>query len=483
MATYNKLQDPLIGVSNAGAWQDPNALGTYESGGQTYNTSLGDLPYLKLAAEMGLDVNALNNQLAGSDQANAPRSFDLNRAYSDAALQYLQSQGLTPKVAVQGSNIFTGLFDGDGNLVNYDKHDTGEDARADALGVAKIGAMALGAGYLMPGAEGLAAGADAGWGGLTAASYPEAAGLTAGQAAAGAGGYNLAAGQTAADVYGTEAASQFAPSYVTAAGDAAGGSGVIAGGSGINAGSGALSGLPSAGVSSMGSPFNWMNAAASIGAGLMGSDASRYAANTAADAAREANQTQLTMYNQNRADNMPLLDTRNSALAQINALLANPNDVSKLPGYQFGLDQGTRALNAGAAANGMTYSGAQGKALTRYGQDYAGTKLNESYNRLANLAGLGQVATNSNTMAGTNYANQVGNNLSGAASMAGGAALYNARNWGNALNSLGTYNGSTDWGNSLRNWGSNNGLWNSAAGGTGTPGGSVGVDPNYDWIG
>jgi hypothetical protein len=92
-------------------------------------------------------------------------------------------------------------------------------------------------------------------------------------------------------------------------------------------------------------------------------------------------------------------------------LLKDPNSITGQPGYQFSLDQGNRALNAGAAARGMTYSGAQGKALQRYGQDYASTKLNDSFNRLSSLAGAGQPGTSQIGQAGQNYGSNVGNNI------------------------------------------------------------------------
>jgi hypothetical protein len=175
-------------------------------------------------------------------------------------------------------------------------------------------------------------------------------------------------------------------------------------------------------------------AVGAIGGALIGKSSSDKAAQAQTDAANQANATQLQMYDQTRADNAPLLASRNSALEQINALLANPSGITSQPGYQFGMDQGTRALNSGAAARGMTYSGAQGKALERYGQDYAGTKLDQSYNRLSNLAGLGQVGANNNMQAGTNYANQYGANTTGAGNAAAGSALYTGSAYQNALN-------------------------------------------------
>lgn len=174
-------------------------------------------------------------------------------------------------------------------------------------------------------------------------------------------------------------------------------------------------------------------------------DAAGYASRVQADAAAAATNLQREQFNQTREDNAPLLASRNDALSQIQNLLKNPNGITNDPGYQFGMDQGTRALNSGAASRGMTYSGAAGKALSRFGQDYAGTKLDASYNRLSNLAGMGQVGANNNQTAGMNYANNAGNNLIGAANAGGAAAMSGARGWGNALNSVSAYGQRNGW--------------------------------------
>lgn len=67
-------------------------------------------------------------------------------------------------------------------------------------------------------------------------------------------------------------------------------------------------------------------------------------------------------------------------------------DLASEPGYQFGLDQGTQGINRGQAARGNFLSGAAMKELTRFNEDYAGTKFNEGFNRSkstydTNLAG------------------------------------------------------------------------------------------------
>jgi len=65
------------------------------------------------------------------------------------------------------------------------------------------------------------------------------------------------------------------------------------------------------------------------------------------------------------------------------------------PGYQFAMDQGTKALESGAAARGNTYSGAQGKALTQYGQGMANQEWSNHLGRLAGLSTGGQQAAGS----------------------------------------------------------------------------------------
>jgi hypothetical protein len=65
------------------------------------------------------------------------------------------------------------------------------------------------------------------------------------------------------------------------------------------------------------------------------------------------------------------------------------------PGYQFGLDEGAKTVQASAAARGGLNSGATLKALTKFGNDYADQQGYTPYmNRLASLANMSQVSTN-----------------------------------------------------------------------------------------
>lgn len=107
------------------------------------------------------------------------------------------------------------------------------------------------------------------------------------------------------------------------------------------------------------------------------------------------------------------------------------------PGYQFRLNQGSRALTNAAGASGMLNSGATAKALTRYGQDYASGEFNNIYNRLAGTAGIGQNATNTTATLGANTAGTIGNLLTSGANARGAAAISAGNAGAGALNSFG----------------------------------------------
>lgn len=87
------------------------------------------------------------------------------------------------------------------------------------------------------------------------------------------------------------------------------------------------------------------------------------------------------------------------------------------PGYQFQMNEGIKALDRSASSRGLVRSGAQEKAIARYGQGLAEQSFGNYVNRLANLAGVGQTATQSLAGIGANTASNVGN-----AHMASGAA-------------------------------------------------------------
>jgi len=126
------------------------------------------------------------------------------------------------------------------------------------------------------------------------------------------------------------------------------------------------------------------------------------------------------------------------------------------PGYQFRMDEGTKALERSAAARGMLFSGATGKGLTRYAQDYASNEFDKSFNRLGSISGTGQVATRDINAASGSYGAQAGANAQSAAN-ARASGYQQAGNawgkfWGDDVPSaigwgVGAYGGYKGWGN------------------------------------
>lgn len=184
----------------------------------------------------------------------------------------------------------------------------------------------------------------------------------------------------------------------------------------------------------------------------MQSDAARDAADKQVDAAREANALQEKIYHQNRADQEPWRQAGAGALSQLgNADFQRDfsmADYQQDPGYEFRMREGQKALERSAAARGGLQSGGTLKALSRYGQDYASNEYQNAYNRfnadrdrrfnrLSSIAGLGQTANSQIGVAGQNYANNMGNNLMGAANAQGAAGIASANAWGNSLSNIG----------------------------------------------
>jgi len=222
---------------------------------------------------------------------------------------------------------------------------------------------------------------------------------------------------------------------------------------------------------------------AALGGAYLASKGSKQAAQTSADAARDASQASLglqrEMWEQGRKDQAPWLAAGTNALAQLPSMTAQPwkpaepwrdftmADYKQDPGYSFRLSEGLKGLDRSAASRGGLLSGAAMKGITRYGQDYASNEYgraesrynaNQSqrldryttdqinnlsrsdvpYNRTAALAGIGQTQANSMAQNAGAYGVNAGNtaaqgiNAAGQAQAAGQLGQTNA--WNNGIN-------------------------------------------------
>ncbi len=180
--------------------------------------------------------------------------------------------------------------------------------------------------------------------------------------------------------------------------------------------------------------------------GFIQADATRAASNTQADATREAVAEQRRQYDQTRSDYSPYREQGVNALTTLRGDIDKPvtsADVMADPGYQFGLDQGQRAITQRIAAGGGRVSGQAIKAAGRFGTDYATSGYGAAYqrkqdrlNRLAAIAGIGQTATDGTAAAGQNSSNNISSLASSQGDAAAAARLRTGNIWANTSNKL-----------------------------------------------
>jgi hypothetical protein len=137
--------------------------------------------------------------------------------------------------------------------------------------------------------------------------------------------------------------------------------------------------------------------------GIAAGSAAKDAAQTQAEAADKALELQRDIYNKFMEMNKPYYEAGVNALGQITR-----GEVTAEPGYGFRLGEGMKALERLQASRGNLLSGGAMKAGQRYAQDLASEEYGKSFNRLANIAGIGQTAASQAGTAGQNYAGQAG---------------------------------------------------------------------------
>lgn len=122
------------------------------------------------------------------------------------------------------------------------------------------------------------------------------------------------------------------------------------------------------------------------------------------------------------------------------------------PGYQFRMDEGMKALERGAAARGGLLSGGFARKALRYSQDYASNEYMNVFNRIATIAGFGQVSTANSTGAIMGSAANTGNAMMAAGDARASGYIGQGNAWANAINEI----SQIDWG-SVFNGNSGNG--------------------------
>lgn len=103
-------------------------------------------------------------------------------------------------------------------------------------------------------------------------------------------------------------------------------------------------------------------------------------------------------------------------------------DFQTTPGYQFRMDEGSKALDRSAASRGLLRSGAQQKAITDFGQNIASEEYGNYFNNLLKVSGLGSEAASSGNSTSASLTQGAGNSIlqGGIARGSGYAAGANA---------------------------------------------------------
>lgn len=179
--------------------------------------------------------------------------------------------------------------------------------------------------------------------------------------------------------------------------------------------------------------------------GQTAAEAAERGAGIQAEAGREALDLQRQMYEQGREDLAPWMQAGRENLGTLQGLMQQgafdaPGAGFRPemdPGYEFARQEGMRGMQRSAAGRGLLGSGATLSGMMQRNQDLASRGYQgaynravgarqDRYNRLANMAGMGQTQSQAMGNLGAGYGQQAGQGLMGignvrAAGLMGGA--------------------------------------------------------------
>lgn len=171
-----------------------------------------------------------------------------------------------------------------------------------------------------------------------------------------------------------------------------------------------------------------LGAFGSLASGYITGQAAKDAAQIQADAAANALKLQREQFEYQQKLLEPYRRRGESALNRLAGVMgldgqpAQPQQLLEMdPGYAFRLGEGMKALERVQAARGNMLSGGAIKAGQRYAQDFASGEYGNAYNRLANIAGLGQTVGGQLGSAAQQFGQTAGETMSqGANALAAG---------------------------------------------------------------
>jgi len=137
-----------------------------------------------------------------------------------------------------------------------------------------------------------------------------------------------------------------------------------------------------------------------IGSALLGGDASKDAAEEAANAIRYAADVQKQIYQDQVSRYEPFYQQGINSLADYAKMLKGGYDMKQSPAAQYELQQGTKAMNRQLAARGLLGGGTAANRLTELSQGVAARDWQNAYSRLVDSLKLGTGAAGAMNQAG-----------------------------------------------------------------------------------
>lgn len=138
----------------------------------------------------------------------------------------------------------------------------------------------------------------------------------------------------------------------------------------------------------------------------------------------------------------PYTKTGEKGLSAYEDLLEDPSLVKETPGYEFGLSEGRRAIEQGAAAKGGLFSGQTLKRLMEYGSNYFSQQYDKALSRRMEQTKIGLGAEQIAAGQGGSIAATVGNTSRAMAGLKQSAGETQASIYGSLTEGLVTYAGS-----------------------------------------
>ena len=174
--------------------------------------------------------------------------------------------------------------------------------------------------------------------------------------------------------------------------------------------------------------------AATVIGGYLSSEAGKDGADAQQRAADAATAEQRRQYDQTRQDMQPWMRDGTWALGQQrNFLSGDWSGFQGSPDYLWAVNQGSKALDRGATAQGNLWGGGADADRIALGQGMATQYAGNYYNRLAGMSGTGQTTANQLGGYGQQFGQQFGQNQMNSAQAQASSYMNSANAWGNAL--------------------------------------------------